>query len=173
MESWQGKQFSITDPKDVKTVIYQVNKTDKEVTQGPKYTVERLRATEELRGENSRKTFYVDNPLKEGNNLVILSFGKEKVIVNTGLLLDNKVMISKKPVPVKFDTLYSEKEGTVKEFNYTPNLKRPISIIDPETTEEIKPVLYFDEVTNEVKGKCKIKPGKTYFVFEIREDNQT
>ena len=32
-------------------------------------------------------------------------------------------------------------------FTYTPNLKRPISIIDPETTDEIKPILYFDEET--------------------------
>ena len=28
MENMQGKHFSITDPKDVNTVIYQVNKTD-------------------------------------------------------------------------------------------------------------------------------------------------
>ena len=56
-----------------------------------------------------------------------------------------------------------------KEFKYTPNFKRPISIIDPETTEEVKPVLYFDEKTNEVKGKCKLKPYKSYFAFEIRD----
>ena len=49
--------------------------------------------------------------------------------------------------------------------------KRPISIIDPETTEEVKPVLYYDEKTKEVKGKCKLKPNKPYFVFEIREEN--
>ena len=30
MDMWQGKHFSITDPKDVRTVIYQVNKTEKE-----------------------------------------------------------------------------------------------------------------------------------------------
>ena len=30
--------------------------------------------------------------------------------------------------------------------------------------------LYFDEKTNEVKGKCKLKPYKSYFAFEIRED---
>ena len=29
-ENLQGKYFSITDPKDVSTVIYQVNKTEKE-----------------------------------------------------------------------------------------------------------------------------------------------
>ena len=27
----------------------------------------------------------------------------------------------------------------------------------------------FDEETNEVKGKCKLKPHKHYFAFEIRE----
>ena len=86
-----------------------------------------------------------------------------------GILEENRVKISKKPMPIKFDTLYSEKETVYKEFKYTPNLKRPISIIDPETTEEIKPTLYFDEKTNEVKGKCKLKPYKSYFAFEIRD----
>ena len=78
--------------------------------------------------------------------------------------------ISKRPMPVKFDTLYSDKEYEYKDFKYTPNLKRPISIIDPETAEEVKPTLYFDDITNEVKGKCKLKPYKSYFAFEIRED---
>jgi len=31
--------------------------------------------------------------------------------------------------------------------------------------------LYFDEKTKEVKGKCKLKPFKNYFSFEIRESN--
>ena len=30
METFQGKHFSITDPKDVSTVIYRVNQTEKE-----------------------------------------------------------------------------------------------------------------------------------------------
>lgn len=58
MENMQGKHFSITDPKDVNTVIYQVNKTEKEyLDKFPKYTVERLESTEELRGEGKKKTF--------------------------------------------------------------------------------------------------------------------
>jgi len=48
-------------------------------------------------------------------------------------------------------------------------MKRPISIIDPVTTEEIKPVLYFDEETSEVRGKCKLKPYKKYFAFEVKD----
>ena len=74
-------------------------------------------------------------------------------------------------MPFKFQTIYSEKTEEYRDVNYTPNLKRPISIIDPETAEEVKPMLYFDEKTNEVKGKCKLKPYKSYFVFEIREEN--
>lgn len=173
METWQGKHFSITDPKDVNTVIYQINKTEKEyLNESPKYTVERLDYTEEIRGELKQKTFFVDNPSDDYDQLVILSFGKEKVVVNMALLDGNKITISKKPMPLKFDTLYSEKESVYKEFKYTPNLKRPISIIDPETTEELKPILYIDEETNEVKGKCKLKANKPYFAFEIRDKKE-
>ena len=166
----QGKYFSITDPQNVNTVIYQVNKTEKEYLKtSPKYTVERLDYLEEIVGEKRRKTFFVDKPSPEGNPLVILSFGKEKVVVNMGFLEHDTIKISKKPMPMKFKTIYNEESTEYKEFQYTPNMKRPISIIDPETTEEIKPVLYFDEEANEVKGKCKLKPYKKYFAFEIKQ----
>lgn len=172
METFQGKHFSITDPKGVSTVIYRINQTEEEnLKDFPRYTLERLDYMEELTGELKKKTFFVDEPSPSGDQLVILSFGKEKVVVNTGIMDENRLKISKKPMPVKFDTIYSEKESVYKEFNYTPNLKRPISIIDPETTEEIKPVVYLDEETNEIKGKCKLKPYKSYFAFEIRPDN--
>ena len=54
----QGKHFSITDPPEVNTVIYQVNKTPKEELKenSPKFTVERLDFTEELVGEKKKKT---------------------------------------------------------------------------------------------------------------------
>ena len=171
MEKWQGKHFSITDPKGVKTVIYQVNKTEKEfLNNSPKYTIERLEYDEELRGDLVKKTFYVDDLKEDGNKLIILSFGKEKVVINNGILLDDEVRISKKPMPFKYNTIYSEEETEYKDFMYTPNLKRAITIIDPETTEEVKPMLYFDEKSNEVRGKCKLKPYKSYFAFEIRDD---
>ncbi len=166
-----GKHFSITDPQNVNTVIYQINKTEKEFEENsPKFTLERLKCREQLVGNNKKKTFFVDTPKEDGNQLVILSFGQDKVVVNMGILNKDEVKISKKPVPVKFDTLYSEKETEYKEIKYTPNLKRPITIIDPVTTEEVKPVLYYDKETNEVKGKCKLKPYKAYFAFEVRED---
>ena len=173
METWEGKNFSVTDPKGVKTVVYQVNKTSKEFLEdSPKYTIERLDFTEELRGDMTRKTFYVDFPSKDKDHLVILSFGQDRVVVNTAILEGNKVSISKKPMPLKFNSIYAEEATELKDFKYTPNLKRPICIIDPETTEEIKPTLYFDEKTNEVRGKCKLKPYKSYFAFEIRDKKE-
>ena len=172
MDKIQGKHFSITDPQGVNTVIYRVNKTPRELLQEyPKFTVQRLEYAEELNGNLKKKTFFVDEPENE-EELVILSFGQDRVVINMGLLEEDKVKIAKRPIPIKFDTLYSEQEQEYKEFRYTPDLKRPISIIDPETTEEIKPILYFDEETNEVKGKCKLKPNKTYFAFEIRESKE-
>ena len=171
-ENFAERHFSITDPTHINTVIYQVNETESEFkNNSPKYTIERLNYTEQIIGENKRKTFYLNETPADGNSLVILSFGKEKVVVNMGILEDDKVKISKQPVPIKFKTLYSDEEAEYKDFSFTPNLKRPISIIDPETTEEIKPTLYIDEKTNEVKGKCKLQPYKSYFAFEIRENN--
>lgn len=172
MDKIQGKHFSITDPQGVDTVIYRVNKTPRELLQEyPKFTVQRLEYAEELNGNLKKKTFFVDEPENE-EELVILSFGQDRVVINMGLLEEDKVKIAKRPIPIKFDTLYSEQEQEYREFRYTPDLKRPISIIDPETTEEIKPILYFDEETNEVKGKCKLKPYKSYFAFEIRESKE-
>ena len=53
MDYLQGKHFSITDPKNVNTVIYQVNRTEKEFEQkSPKFTIERLKSRAELVGEN-------------------------------------------------------------------------------------------------------------------------
>ena len=162
--------FGSTTKKYIAKTAAMINKTEKEfLPDSPKFTIQRLDFSEELRGENTRKTFYIDDPSDNEDQLVILSFGKERVVVNMALLEGNKISISKRPMPLKLDSLYAETETEYKDFRYTPNLKRPICIIDPETTEEIKPILYFDEKTNEVKGKCKLKPYKSYFAFEIRE----
>ena len=168
------KPFSITEPKNVNTVIYKVDKTEKELLKdNPKYTIERLDYSKELLGNNVKKTFYVDDPAEDGNQLIIFSFGKEKVVMNIGYLETNTntVKISNKPIPMTCKTLYNEEDTEYREFSYTPNLKRPITIIDPETTDEVKPMLYLDKETNEVKGKCKLKAKKSYVVFEIRDNN--
>ena len=172
MEEISGKHFSITEPESINTVIYKVNKTEKEfLDKSPKFTIERLNYYEEYIGRNKKKTFFLMDPAPEGNELVIFSFGKDKVVVNNGFLetRTNIVRVSNTPVPMKFETLYNENETEFREFEYTPNLKRPITIIDPDTTDEVKPRLYYDEETKEVKGKCTLQANKTYVMFEITD----
>ena len=63
MEGIRGKHFSITDPQGVSTVIYRVNKTEKEyLNNAPKYTVERLISAEELNGNLKKKTLFINEP---------------------------------------------------------------------------------------------------------------
>ena len=175
MEEIFGKHFSITEPSNISTVVYKINKTEKEfLDKAPKFTMERLNYSENYIGNNKKKTFYIDEPSPEGNQLLIFSFGQDKVVVNNGFLETNKnlVKIVNTPVPMKIRTLYNEEETEYRDFEYTPNLKRPMTIIDPETTEEVKPKLYFDEVSNEVKGKCTLEANKTYVIFEIKENKE-
>ena len=70
---------------------------------------------------------------------------------------------------MRFDTIYKSSDSDYyKEYRYTPNMKRQISIVDPDNGEEVKPILYYDNKTNEVKGKCKLKPNKIYLAFQLR-----
>lgn len=168
MEYIQGKHFSIMDSKKVNTVIYELSDNKENQKKHPRYTINRLDSIEEFRNDKIKRTYFVDEPKKSGNKLLFLSFEEDKVTVNMGILKNDEVKITKKPVPVKFDTLYKESDTEYyKEFNCTPNKKRPISIIDPETGKEVKPILYYDSKTNEIKGKCKLKPNKPYLAFEI------
>ena len=59
MEPVQGKHFSITDPQNVNTVIYQIKETEKEYRDEklPNFTLERLKCRQEFVGKNKRKTF--------------------------------------------------------------------------------------------------------------------
>ncbi len=56
MEEIFGKHFSITEPEAINTVIYKVNKTEKEfLDKSPKFTIERLKYSEEYIGKNKKK----------------------------------------------------------------------------------------------------------------------
>ena len=46
-------------------------------------------------------------------------------------------------------------------------MKRRFAIIDTTTCEEVKPVLYIDEVTGEIKGKCKLLPLRLILFAEL------
>ena len=101
--------------------------------------------------------------------IVLLTLTNSKAILSTGELNSEGFRAIDTNVPLSYGSLYNQEGVEYKEVEYTPNMKRDICVIDPETTEELKPRLYFDEKENKVKGKCKLKPNKAYFAFEIRQ----
>ena len=72
MDGFHGKYFSITDPEGVNTVIYRINETAKQLqNKYPRYTVERLVSSEEMQGNLTKRTYYVDYPEENGEDLSI------------------------------------------------------------------------------------------------------
>ena len=112
MKYIQGKHFSVTDARNVNTVIYEINKTEKTREKNlPKYTIERLDSIEEFRGDEVRKTFFVDEPKKAGNQLLFLSFEDNQVTVNMGVLKNDEVKFTKKPAPMNSTQYIMIQEG--------------------------------------------------------------
>jgi hypothetical protein len=174
MEPVTGRNFTIVDPQGMKTLAFLVNKSEESVENAPVYTLQKLDfAIQEEEGKR-KKTFFINEPVldTEEKDIVLLTVGKEKALLNTAILQNDKLYVYKGPAPLEYKTLYSDKPIEFKDFKYTPNFKRPISIIDPEIGDEVKPVLYFDNQDNVVKGKIKLMPYKSYIALEVKEEEE-
>ena len=169
MEPLTEKNFTIVDPAGMSTLAFLVNEPE----EGANYcTLQKLDFTLPDPNNCSKKTFYIDpKDVAEENNIILLTIGVDKALLNTALFTsDNKLYVSKKPTNVGFKVLFSEKNEDFKNFSYTPNFKRPISIIDPEIPDEVHPVLYFDEDDNMVKAKVRLQSHKSYIALEIKAE---
>ena len=92
--------------------------------------------------------------------------------MNMAILKKEELLISKEPANVSYKTFKTEHSISYQDVSYTPNFKRPISIVDPEIADEVRPVLYFDEDANMVKARVKLLPDKSYIALEVqRKDN--
>lgn len=167
MSEDKGKQFSIIDNIDINTVVYLVNENENGT---PKFTIQKLDYEEEIKGKVKEKTFFVDEPVDDNQNIVVLSFEKDKVVMNNGKLEPDKIKIFKKSTDMKYTPVCEEVSVEYKDIEFTHDLKRSVSIIDPITGDELKPEIYLDEKTNTLKGKYNLNPFKQYFAFEIPDD---
>ena len=121
-------------------------------------------------GGKVKKTFFYNEPLgaEDEKDLVLLEIDNGRATLNWGMLKDNKFLISDQPSTVDYKMLYSETPAEYTDIKYTPNFKRPISIIDPEIGDEVKPVLFYDDEANTVKAKIKMAPNKPYIALEVK-----
>lgn len=169
MEPLSEKNFTIIDTQGMSTLAFLVNEPE----EGTKYcTLQKLDFTYSNPVDTTKKTFYVDaESVGEEKNIILITVGGEKAVVNSALLsADDKLYLSKKPTNIEYKVLYSEENVDFNDLKYTPNFRRPISIIDPEIPDEVKPVLYYDEEANMVKSKVRLQSNKPYIALEIKAE---
>lgn len=169
MEPILEKNFTIVDTNGMSTLAFLVNEPE----EGTDYcTLQKLDCIYENPLDTSKKTFFIrDSGIPSEKNIILLTVGADKAMLNSALLSeDDKFYVSKKPSNVGFQVLFSEENSDYKDLKYTPNFRRPISIIDPEIPDEVKPVLYYDEEANMVKSKVRLKSNKSYIALEIKAE---
>ena len=138
----EKQEFSILDSKGMNTVAFAIE-TDIINNSDEIHTLKMLDFEKEEEEGKTKKTFFVEVEEDTAITILMLTLGKNKVVMNSGILLENELEITKKPDIVKYEPIINKDgEYTYRDFKYTPNLKRPISIIDSITGEEIKPFLY-------------------------------
>lgn len=166
-----NNNFSVLDAYGMNTLAFAVNTTQDEGEEVS--TIEKLKCFMEQAENGYKKTFYFDSELGENERkeLVFLTLKPGEAVLNAAEYLNGEISIGKSPAFIKYSALRtSGDEVEYKEFKYAPNFKRPISIIDPEIGDELKPVLYFDMEANDVRAKLKLMPHKSYIALEIKNN---
>lgn len=169
MEELNNSNFTVLDPEDMKTLAFLINKSEE--TEDAVYTLQKLDCSVKTDAEGTKKTFYFNDTmtLEEKKDIVLLTVGNGKALLNSAIYETGQLSVGKKADFVTYKKLYSAEGAEYTDIKYTPNFKRPISIIDPELGDEVKPVLYYDSEANEVKAKIKMLPNRSYIALEVRE----
>ena len=168
MELADERKFTIIDSAEMSTLAFLINEPERGTNCS---TIQKLDYVIQDSSDVFKKTFYINNSQDEVDyNILLLTIEKEKAYMHMAMLKKDELLISKEPAKVSYRTLKTESSISYQDVSYTPNFKRPISIIDPEIADEVKPVLYFDENANMVKARVKLLPNKMYITLEVQKD---
>ncbi len=172
MEGLQMNSFEIVDMPGMNTAAFLVERNDNEYRKGNAlFTLSKIEHIDTEENGKIKKVFSIV-AIDEKQLIVLLTLTKNKAILSTGELTTEGFKSKENAVPLSYGTIYNQDGVEYKEFNYTPSMKRQFAIIDTGTGEEVKPSLYVDPATNEVKGKCKLLPLRPYIILELRVDNK-
>ena len=164
MEYIQTNKFEITEVPGMNTLAFLVEEDDSASI--PFYSLQKLESTNIQTGGKVSKEFSVIADRKT-QDIVLLTLANKKAILSAGTLGEDGLKPSEVSQAISYGSIFNMDGVEYKEFSYTPNMKRRFTIIDTATCEEVTPVLYVDELTKEVRGRCKILPLRTYIVLEI------
>ena len=171
MESVQMNKFEIVDMPGMSTLAFVVEENESEVIYGQKYySLQKLDHTDKEMDGKITKEFFVVNDGDRIQDIVLLTLTKSKAILSTAMLDGNGLTPTEDKLPLSYGSLYDDSNIQYKDFIYTQNLKRRFAIIDTMSCEEVKPTLYRDDITGEIKGKCKLLPLRPYVVLEIKDN---
>ncbi len=188
--SLQGKHFSIPNMQGVKTLVFQVQ--DNIIDYATKSRYKNCVLLESYNDvELDAKTYFVNRPPKCGSHIIVLHFdnNENRVFVNTGILYNDKLTLSKSPLVHNFQKLKTinntvflsdsayDCEKTKSELYCEQEISQdgewldaeikaaPIIVIDPETVEPVLRKVYYDEKEQKVKAQMFLIPQKEYFAF--------
>lgn len=172
MDSLQMNSFEIVDMAGMNTVAFLVERNDNEYRKGNSlFTLSKIEHVDTEENGKIKKVYSVI-PVAEKQFVILLTLTKNKAILSTGELSSEGFKSKENAIPLSYGTIYNHDGVEYKEFNYTPNMKRQFAIVDTGTGEEVKPSLYVDPLTSEVKGKCKLLPLRPYVILELRVDKK-
>ncbi|MEG2310694.1 MAG: hypothetical protein RSB76_01745 [Clostridia bacterium] len=169
----QMNKFEVIDMPGMNTIAFLVEKSIQDYKNGNAlFSLQKLEAIDTQEDGKIKKTFNVIRISEEKQLIVLLTLTSSKAILSTGELDSIGFNAVESNVPLTYGTIYNQDGVEYKEVEYTPNMKRHFSIIDTQTAEEVKPVLFSDEITGEIKGRCKLLPNKPYIVLELRYEEE-
>lgn len=169
----QMNKFEVVDLPGMNTLAFLVERDYEAYNQGYAFlSLEKLRSVEVREEGQIKKIFNVliEDPEDE-DDIVLLTLTDKKAFLSTGILDNDGFRTNTTNVPLSYGSIYNPEGIEYKDVAYTPDMKRNFSIIDSQTGEEVKPSLYRDESGN-VKGRCKIMPGRPYIVLEVTMDDE-
>lgn len=171
MESVLMNKFEIIDVPGTNTLAFLVEENESEVIKGEiYYSLQKLDHIDKEKDGKITKEFAVMKDADGVQDIVLVTLTKNKAMLSTALLDSEGLKPTQDRLPLSYGSLYDDSNIQYKEFIYTQNMKRRFAIIDTTTCEEVKPVLYIDEVTQEVKGKCKLLPLRPYVILEVKDN---
>ena len=173
MELVDERRFTIVDSNDMSTLAFLINEPENDADSA---TIQKLDFVLEDKADRFKKTFFIGGSDVQKDfqdyHVLLLSIGKEKAFMNMAVLKKEELLISKEPASVSYKTFKTDAGVSYQDVKYTPNFRRPISIVDPEIADEVRPVLYFDQEANMVKARVKLMPDKSYIALEVQKKGE-
>lgn len=188
-----GKKFSHPVDEKYVPVLYQINQTWSCETRTKYYFLEKIPSKEEQMSDGRKGvTFLLDNPMPNGNQLVLLHFGKAEnhVIINHCLMIDDEIRLSKQPTVLELNPTIGTKtreeasyqlEGMSDEdknsflngissfSDYCTNVDSSVVIIDTSTYLPVQREVFLDD--GKYKAKIKLKTGCSYFALKVNTED--